>query len=257
MPLLVVPSVAKSFGTQDEPIKCIPFVTGGSGWNLDARVQQLKRCFFKSKWEKEVRSLHPIANENSPKEVCSNQWFYGSSFLFTSIFRLAFRKDGGSQAENEGCHKHLPPGSILNLFDICIHQAPEEETMQKATGWNMPLAPVVAHDWSTFTKLPLSVRSVFYWWVLWHRWQQRSFLDVWMFDQLLPREVILLPSYPNHTCNLLRAWLGHLRNRQTLRSSRSDAPVWNVIVIVFFPISSSWLVCGLSAVGAWWPASAN
>ncbi|CAK9106006.1 unnamed protein product [Durusdinium trenchii] len=40
-----------------------------------------------------------------------------------------------------------------------------EETMQKSTAWNMPLAPVVAKNWSVYTYLPLQVRSTFYWWV--------------------------------------------------------------------------------------------
>ena len=37
--------------------------------------------------------------------------------------------------------------------------------MQKATAWNMPLAPAVAKDWSTYTNLPMQVLSTFYWWV--------------------------------------------------------------------------------------------
>lgn len=41
-----------------------------------------------------------------------------------------------------------------------------DETMQKATAWNMPITPAVAKDWTTYTKLPLQVRSTFYWWVL-------------------------------------------------------------------------------------------
>ena len=41
-----------------------------------------------------------------------------------------------------------------------------EETMQKATAWNMPLAPAVAKTWGNFTQLPLQIDSTFYWWVL-------------------------------------------------------------------------------------------
>lgn len=37
--------------------------------------------------------------------------------------------------------------------------------MQKSTAWNMPLAPVVAKNWSVYTYLPLQVRSTFYWWI--------------------------------------------------------------------------------------------
>ncbi|CAL1153259.1 unnamed protein product [Cladocopium goreaui] len=40
-----------------------------------------------------------------------------------------------------------------------------EETMQKATAWNMPLAPAVAKTWGNFTQLPLQIDSTFYWWV--------------------------------------------------------------------------------------------
>eukprot|EP00913_Durusdinium_trenchii_P003767 g3488.t1 len=50
-----------------------------------------------------------------------------------------------------------PEGSDLGDLD--------EETMQKATAWNMPLAPAVAKDWSTYTNLPMQVLSTFYWWV--------------------------------------------------------------------------------------------
>jgi hypothetical protein len=38
--------------------------------------------------------------------------------------------------------------------------------MQKATAWNMPLAPAVAKTWGDFTQLPLQIDSTFYWWVL-------------------------------------------------------------------------------------------
>lgn len=36
--------------------------------------------------------------------------------------------------------------------------------MQKATSWNMPLAPVVGKTWVDFTQLPKVHRSTFYWW---------------------------------------------------------------------------------------------
>jgi len=64
-----------------------------------------------------------------------------------------------------------------------------EETMQKATAWNMPLAPAVAKTWGNFTQLPLQIDSTFYWWVLRQQLQrfnlssptlknpQRMFLD--------------------------------------------------------------------------------
>lgn len=40
-----------------------------------------------------------------------------------------------------------------------------EETMQKATAWNMPLTPAVAKTWGDYTKLPKQMGSTFYWWV--------------------------------------------------------------------------------------------
>lgn len=40
-----------------------------------------------------------------------------------------------------------------------------EETMQKSTTWNIPIAPAVAKSWSEYVKLPLTHDSSFYWWV--------------------------------------------------------------------------------------------
>lgn len=37
-------------------------------------------------------------------------------------------------------------------------------TMQKATVWNMPIAPVVAKDWASFVEIPRQVTCLFYWW---------------------------------------------------------------------------------------------
>lgn len=39
-----------------------------------------------------------------------------------------------------------------------------EGTMQKATVWNMPIAPIVAKDWGSFVDLPKQVACLFYWW---------------------------------------------------------------------------------------------
>lgn len=40
-----------------------------------------------------------------------------------------------------------------------------EETMQKATAWNMQVAPVVAATWKAFTDFPSQRDMTFYWWV--------------------------------------------------------------------------------------------
>eukprot|EP00435_Cladocopium_sp_Y103_P025013 s2847_g6.t1 len=36
--------------------------------------------------------------------------------------------------------------------------------MQKATVWNMPIAPIVAKNWGSFVDLPKQVACLFYWW---------------------------------------------------------------------------------------------
>lgn len=52
-----------------------------------------------------------------------------------------------------------------------------EETMQKATAWNMPLAPLVAKTWGNFTGLARQIPSTFYWWVLGRQvWRVRESL---------------------------------------------------------------------------------
>ena len=55
--------------------------------------------------------------------------------------------------------------------------------MQQAIAWNMPTAIAVAKDWSSFSALPLAVKSTFYWWV-----PDPTFLD------LAPIEIIF-PAY--------------------------------------------------------------
>eukprot|EP00913_Durusdinium_trenchii_P025722 g24138.t1 len=55
--------------------------------------------------------------------------------------------------------------------------------MQQAIAWNMPTAIAVAKDWSSFSALPLAVKSTFYWWV-----PDPTFLD------LAPVEIIF-PAY--------------------------------------------------------------
>ncbi|CAK9078696.1 unnamed protein product [Durusdinium trenchii] len=61
----------------------------------------------------------------------------------------------GCRENPSQCVPFITGGSGWNL----------DETMQKATAWNMPITPAVAKDWTTYTKLPLQVRSTFYWWV--------------------------------------------------------------------------------------------